>query len=178
MPVKILPIEELLKTSSMEDIKASLGDICIEAAAHPVEVDRQAFLNRWLFQYIDQFPSYTFVATEDSNFLGYITACPNTSEYFDKLDQKGLDLWSSYYTLYPAHLHINCSSAARGKGVGSRLLAALEIKLRQDHVPGLHLITAKGARNVGFYEKNQYETLCENKLGETSLLFMGKRLAL
>lgn len=42
---------------------------------------------------------------------------------------------------YPAHLHINLLPASRGKGVGSRLIAAYIEQLRKLSIPGVHLFT-------------------------------------
>jgi ribosomal protein S18 acetylase RimI-like enzyme len=44
-------------------------------------------------------------------------------------------------SLYPAHLHINVISAARGHGLGRRLLQAYLDHLQRLSVPGVHLHT-------------------------------------
>lgn len=42
---------------------------------------------------------------------------------------------------YPAHLHINLDEAARGKGLGRKLMEAYLSQLRSLGIPGVHLTT-------------------------------------
>lgn len=178
--VNILPLDEACEFLSYEELKNSLAKICLESAASPVAEGpkREEFLKRWLFQYLEKYPEYVFCALEKSalvtEVLGYILACPTVQRDFKNLDQKGLDLWQEFYCEYPAHLHINCAQSARGKGVGSKLLSCLELRLRERGVLGVHLVTAKGARNVGFYERNTYRILSEKELSGIPLLLLGK----
>ena len=92
-----------------------------------------------------------------------------------------IPLFDDLYDAYPAHLHINLTSAARGHGLGGRLIAALEENLRSTGVPGLHLVTDPHARNVSFYRKNGFTHAVERPLttsdGHTApLLLLGKEL--
>ena len=127
---------------------------------------------------MEKYPDFVFCALEKNGagteVLGYILACPTVQKDFKNLDQKGLDLWKEFYSDYPAHLHINCAEKARGKGVGSKLLRCLEERLKEREISGLHLVTAKGARNVGFYERNSYRVLSEKELSGIPLLLLGK----
>ncbi len=57
---------------------------------------------------------------------------------------------------YPAHLHINLDSAARGQGAGSALVAAFLAYAGRSRSPGIHLTTASPEakrffRKAGFY---------------------------
>lgn len=182
--IHFLSFKEACQSMGKEKLKGSLGAICLESAASPVEEGQKRidFLNRWVFQYLDKFPEFVFCAIEEKidsdeyEVLGYILACPDSIGEYKSLDQSGLDLWLAFYTDYPAHLHINCTESARGKGVGSKLLCCLEEELINQKVKGLHLITAKGARNVGFYQKNSFEVISEKEWSGTSLLFLGKVL--
>ncbi len=163
-----------------ETLRQQLAKICLESAAIPVEEGekREIFLKRWLFQYLDLFPEYAFVAVDERSgqALGYVLACPQTEVYKEKLDQKGLDLWCDHYPEYPAHLHINCAQEARGLGLGGRLLRTLEESLSQKGISGLHLVTSEGNRNVSFYLKNGHAILDQKKLNDTPVVLMGKKL--
>jgi ribosomal protein S18 acetylase RimI-like enzyme len=54
---------------------------------------------------------------------------------------------------YPAHLHINLLPAARGSGVGSRMVRAWLDQLRREGVPGCHLTTmVENTGAVAFFE--------------------------
>jgi len=55
---------------------------------------------------------------------------------------------------YPAHLHIDFLPRAQGRGLGTRVIALFEQKLRENGVAGFHL--GMGEKNVlagRFYEK-------------------------
>jgi ribosomal protein S18 acetylase RimI-like enzyme len=61
---------------------------------------------------------------------------------------------------YPAHLHINVTAAARGQGIGRRLLQAYLDQLQQLAVPGVHLHTTD--QNIvacKLYEKMGFQLL-------------------
>jgi GNAT superfamily N-acetyltransferase len=89
--------------------------------------------------------------------------------------------------LYPAELHINLSAAARGLGLGRRLLYACLDQMTALDVPGIHLNTT--SRNVAalrLYEKAGFQVLARRKstVWEPWLpheavenLLLGKRLA-
>lgn len=115
--------------------------------------------------------------------LGYLCAVADTREHpelFDLADH--IPLFADLYERYPAHLHINLTAASRGHGLGGRLIAVLEERLRDRGIAGLHLVTDPGARNVGFYRKNGFRDEVLRSLSPAdggdrlSLLFMGMRL--
>ena len=76
--------------------------------------------------------------------------------------------------IHAAHLHINFSAKARGKGLGSILLNHFTSSLGQ---AGVHIITGPMERNVFFYEKNGFSFKQEKTYYDTRLLFMGKSLS-
>jgi len=87
--------------------------------------------------------------------------------------------------LYPANLHINLSPGYRGRGLGSRLLAAYVRRLRALGVAGVHAVTTD--RNPGaarLFEKAGFRLLERRATpvwrrhveGEVALLGYGLRL--
>jgi ribosomal protein S18 acetylase RimI-like enzyme len=61
---------------------------------------------------------------------------------------------------YPAHLHINLTEAARGFGLGKRLMNACLDQMTGLGVPGIHLnTTSLNAAAVRMYEKMGFELL-------------------
>ncbi|MBY0516256.1 MAG: GNAT family N-acetyltransferase [Bacteriovoracaceae bacterium] len=130
--------------------------------------ERFAFQNFYLNSY---FSKICLVAESSNQILGYILGSTESSS-----DELHLKIFEDCYEQFPAHLHINCHESARGLGVGSRLVSALEERLRSLGVKGLHLITASGARNVSFYEKNGFVQRVERIFNGKSLLLLGKTL--
>ena len=138
--------------------------------------------------------------------LGYICSVADTRDHPELYElAPHIPLFDDLYDRYPAHLHINLIAASRGHGLGGKMIAALEARLRGDvpivqegsaarsasiPAPGLHLVTGAGARNTSFYRKNGFVDEYPRRLGGTAkagagqdndnagplLLFMGKRL--
>jgi ribosomal protein S18 acetylase RimI-like enzyme len=66
---------------------------------------------------------------------------------------------------FPSHLHVNLLPAARGAGLGRRLVSAFLTGLVQAGSPGVHLrVDRANRRAVGFYARLGFTTLHE---GET-----------
>jgi GNAT superfamily N-acetyltransferase len=189
---------ELKKTRSAQKIsqlKNLVYDICLISAEKKdfeSEEEKDAFCWRWVGQYLELFPELSFLSLDISGessqeglkVLGYIAGCPDTSQFLDKLDQKAMFWWLESYPegfkKFPAHFHINCHPEARGKGTGSVLMKAFLEACVGQGISGVHLITVKGARNVGFYERQGFQLRGEHKLEgnqQTVLVFLGKFLS-
>jgi GNAT superfamily N-acetyltransferase len=67
------------------------------------------------------------------------------------------EVWGRVHREFPAHLHMNLESGARGTGAGRALCESALERLRQAGVPGIHLLC--GDAPVGFYSKNGFEIL-------------------
>lgn len=136
------------------------------------EQERRQFQHQYLDVYLSQI---AFVAIEGEQVLGYIIAQQDTLAS-ESSWAAHLALFQDCYGQYPAHLHINCRSAAQGKGFGGQLLAALEHHLARLGASGVHLITAASARNVHFYKKYGYLEVARRPWKEVELLVLGKIL--
>ena len=65
---------------------------------------------------------------------------------------------------YPAELHINLSAAARGHGLGSRLLDACLNQMTELKMPGIHLnTTSRNQAALRLYEKRGFKVLGRKK---------------
>jgi GNAT superfamily N-acetyltransferase len=65
---------------------------------------------------------------------------------------------------YPAHLHINLTEAARGFGLGKRLMDACLDQMTGLGVPGIHLkTTTLNATAVKMYEKMGFQLLARKR---------------
>lgn len=135
-------------------------------------LERAQFLERYLRSYELE---WSWVAEEQGKVLGYLVASTSTLKSAPYWGAH-LELFADLLERYPAHLHINLSSEARGKGIGQGLVEQLLGQLRQREVAGVHIITAATARNTSFYTKCGFSHRVERLLGETPLVLMGRSL--
>ena len=134
--------------------------------------DKETFFQAWCGNYMRYYPEWFFVALQDKKILGYLACCPSSRHC--SFEIPGPD-YSGYFCQYPAHLHINCHPHVQARGVGSQLIKAMEEKLEDFSIRGVHLITSSGARNISFYQKNSFVKE-STPLNEKTLL-LGKSLA-
>lgn len=135
---------------------------------------RAAFFHTWTGWYLENAPwDVWFWRDPDGSFAGYLTGC------LDSADAEGLfETLPKYATFddlfprFPAHLHVNVHPDRRGHGIGQKLVERFAEDCVAEGIPGVHVVTADGMRNVGFY----------NRLGFTEavlrkpLLFLGRPL--
>ena len=155
-------------------------DIFLESSAvqsFESATEKKKFIYKYLEYYKIRYPELFIVASVQDKIMGYICASSDTisdNELFKS--QPHLESFTDYYPEFPAHLHINCHRESRGLGVGSILVKALESVLGQKSIKGLHLITTEDARNVKFYEKNNYSKIYRAAYNGANLILMGKPL--
>lgn len=137
--------------------------------------ERAGFLERWTGWYVREAPEHVLFAHDPENgtIHGYLTGC---------LDSAGAaalartipryDLFADRFDCFPAHLHINVRPGCRDFGVGRLLIDQFADCCRAAYLPGMHLITAVGARNVPFYQRAGF-TEVEPR---GPLLFLGRSL--
>ncbi len=178
----------MIRQALLTDYK-DLERICLETSSETFKTkeDRDVFTYRWVINYLQNYSKYCFVSVEDGDILGYIVSTPNTEEQEQIYTEKskieiGLtrDVLKDLLRDYPAHLHINLTSKARGKGVGTKLIDTLEHKLMSVGVNGVHLgVMSDNENAIGFYKKNGFKVLKKQILDsdDLSVLFMGKILA-
>jgi GNAT superfamily N-acetyltransferase len=140
--------------------------------------ERDAFRERWLGRYLLHFPQYAWVALDDSRHaVGYLVGSlgdPARDPLF--ADLPFFAHFDALTPRYPAQLHVNLDAAWRGRGIGARLVEAFADQARARGVPGVHVVTTRGARNVGFYLANGFVERGALKSGEHELLFLGRDL--
>ncbi len=156
-------------------------------AAELTGQDRELFLRKYFGYYWDNAPDLFLCASEAGTIhemLGYICGVSDTRAHHELYQlAEHIPLFDDLYSDYPAHLHINLTSRARGQGLGARLIHDLEDRLARHQVPGLHLVTSTGKRNVSFYRglgfTCEVSRSTEPQTQESSHdcpLFMAKRL--
>jgi GNAT superfamily N-acetyltransferase len=137
--------------------------------------ERAAFLRTWTGWYVEHAPAdIWFALDEGSGILGYLTGCKDSAGAGELARTiPGYEIFADLFAAYPAHLHINVRPEHRGHGIGRRLIEAFAADCAAEKLPGLHLVTAVGARNAAFYRRAGF--VKAHPRGR--LLFLGRRLA-
>jgi GNAT superfamily N-acetyltransferase len=118
--------------------------------------ERAAFRERWLGRYLRGGTDVVLVAETASGvvagyLVGAVTDPAEQERFADIAYFRGA--FRSLCRRYPAHLHINLAPAFRSGGIGGRLVAAFAAHAAAAGAPGFHVVTARAARNVRFYQR-------------------------
>src|SRR6516165_8264056 len=139
---------------------------------------RQPFKERWLERYIAYDIESFFVAiTEIDTVAGYLAGCLDNPAQNPRFADIGF--YPSFAPLcdwYPCHLHINLDERYRNRGIGSALIAAFAAQAANAGRSGIHVVTGEQARNVRFYEKNEFRPLATARWNGANAVFMGRLL--
>ena len=142
------------------------------------EEKSEEFWQRWTSYYIENCAHELFFAYDGAKTLGYLSGCNNSQAALWSLGEriKSYELFEDLFAKYPAHFHINVHPSARGCGVGEYLVTGYIESLKKIGVPGVHIVTAPGERNVDFYLRNRFHAVEERTFNNKQLLFMGRSL--
>jgi len=140
--------------------------------------ERQPFKERWLGRYIAYDSESFFVAiTEVSTVAGYLAGCLDNPAHNPRFTDIGYYAsFAPLCDLYPCHLHINLDEHYRNRGIGSALIAAFVAQAASAGRSGIHVVTGERARNVSFYEKNEFPPLATARWNDADAVFMGRLL--
>jgi len=159
----------------------ALEEIFFESSARTSfasEDERTAFRERWTGYYLRRQRRHVLLwQAPDRSFAGYLTGCTD-SEGAQPLYQAigSYGLFTDLFDSFPAHLHVNCHAHWRGQGIGAKLVEGFAEDCRVAGVPGLHIVTAEGARNIDFYHRLGFAFLDTRTWAGRRLLFMGRSL--
>jgi len=142
--------------------------------------------------YIKLEPSSAFVLEDNSQLYGYIIGTLDSKSFYNKVNLEWLpDLRKKYkmpqkkmkhycpdekiiysfyfpekpidYPDYPAHLHINITPLAQGRGMGIKMMDYFFKYLKQNNVKGLYLgVNIENSRAIKFYKEYGLIVLKEN----------------
>src|SRR5215475_5416587 len=142
------------------------------------EQARSSFKMRWLDRYLIHCVDSFFIAlANDGVLIGYLAGClenPTLSPLFDDLGY--YKVFAPYCVSYPSHLHINIAADYRNRGIGGALIEAFAERASGVHAPGIHIVTNQGARNIRFYERNNFRALSTTDSDGVPVVFMGRQL--
>ncbi|MGD9667944.1 MAG: GNAT family N-acetyltransferase [Hyphomicrobiaceae bacterium] len=123
---------------------------------------RDAFRMRWLGRYLEARPDLAHILfvggrIAPETLAGYVIGAHDDPARTDRYDDIGyFHLLADVTPLYPAHLHINLRHDMRGLGLGSVLVERFVEDVSAAGLPGVHVVTGAGLRNVGFYRRNGF----------------------
>lgn len=139
--------------------------------------ERAAFREFWLGQYLDAFPELACVAVDTGGVcVGYCVIWPTSPHDCDQFTSLEYFAFAAdAIDRFPAHLHINLAEAARGQGLGSRLLMVALSRLEAYHPGhGTHVFTEATARNRQFYRRNGFDEIASVVWRDRRLVMMGR----
>lgn len=149
------------------------------ARVYPAGAERMAFRERWLGRFLDNpaDPLLLALGPEDE-VAGYLVGTlENAAESPRFADMPHFrEVFSGQCASYPAHLHINLAAPYRGAGVGSALIDRFAQIVRAAGLPGLHVTTGQGMRNVRFYLANGFHEAGSWSREGGVMLFLGRPL--
>ena len=135
---------------------AQIDAIFFEASGRSsaAAAEREAFRERWLGRYLEGGTDILLVALDATGAVaGYLVGAlqdPAEQVRFADIDYfRGP--FRELCRRYPAHLHVNLAPRARNRGLGARLIEAFAAHAAAAGAPGVHVVTARSARNVAFY---------------------------
>ena len=158
------------------DFKDQLSEIFFEASAKKEfkdQKEKDVFFWKYVGFYLSHYPEYAWLAVQDGKVLGYVLGMPFTQDPSLYAIQPHLQAFQEHFKTYSAHLHVNCHVNARGHGVGKKLVLQLMDQLKDQKVPGLHIMTAPDSDNKIFYQKLGFDF----EVVLNSILLMGTRIA-
>jgi GNAT superfamily N-acetyltransferase len=152
-------IEAYLARPHAPSLAAQLDSIFFEATGTKTfssDEERAAFRERWLGRYLLQDAQHAFLAVvgaaPQETVAGYLVGSVDDPALAARFDDLAYFKELSHLTArYPAQLHVNLASPWRGRGVGRALVEAFCQHVQTLGVPGVHVFTGRGMRNVGFY---------------------------
>jgi GNAT superfamily N-acetyltransferase len=164
------------------DLASQIDGIFFEASSRSSFVsaeERAAFRERWLGRYLKGGTDVVLVAQDrDGSVAGYLVGALDDPAGQDRFADIGYfrAAFGDLCRRYPAHLHINLAPAFRSRGIGARLIDAFAARAAAAGAPGLHVVTARGMRNVRFYTRCGFSELGAAAWNGREVVFLGKPL--
>jgi GNAT superfamily N-acetyltransferase len=142
------------------------------------DASRAAFRERWLGRYLTHDSAWAYIVLAgDTTVAGYLVASlddPATAARF--VDIPYFAHFAGLTKAYPAHLHVNLSSAFRNRGIGGELIERFAVDARNAGAVGVHVVTSRGARNIAFYNRNGFAEAGAHGTGGREVVFLARAL--
>ena len=184
MPRDHVTIRALPDGRMSPEVAAQVDAIFFEASGRrsfASQDERAAFRERWLGRYLRGGCDIVLVAESGQNMVaGYLVGAVHDPAEQDRFADIGYfrTEFRALCRRYPAHLHINLAPAFRNRGIGARLIDAFAVRAAETGAPGMHVVTARGARNVRFYARCGLTELGAAPWNGGQVAFLAKSLGL
>lgn len=175
---------DIVRLASLRDQSAAQAEIeriffaASGTKAFASEAAREAFRERWLGRYLVHDAGHVFVALDEvQRVVGYLVGSLDDPARTARFGDIGFFADFAELTAhFPAHLHVNLDAAARGAGVGGLVVEAFCAQVRAAGLPGVHVVTGKGVRNVAFYERLKFFERGAATFNGHEVVFLGRDL--
>lgn len=141
--------------------------------------ERTAFRERWLGRFLQGGTDVVLLAIDGRETVaGYLVGAlddPAQQPRFADITYLAGD-FRDLCRRYPAHLHINLAPAFRNRGVGVQLIEAFAARASGAGAPGMHVVTGKQARNIGFYARCGFSQVGATVWNDSDIVFLGRGL--
>ena len=142
------------------------------------EEARAEFRERWLGRYLTADADLAWLAVDAvGSPVGYVIGSlddPARAERFGDITY--LPAFAHLTARYPAHLHVNLLDGFRGQGIGGDLVGIFCDVARQRGASGVHVVTSRGMRNVGFYKTLGFHEAGTHDMSGRTLLLLARNL--
>lgn len=175
-------IEALVPAAHSDALLAEIDAIFFEASGRTFEPgpEREAFRERWLGRYLQGGSDVALVALDDVGAVaGYLVGAvdnPADQPRFADISYFRTD-FAELCRRFPAHVHINLAPGHRSRGLGARLIEAFAARAAGAGAPGMHVVTGRAMRNVGFYRRCGFAEEGSATWNGREIVLLGRRLA-
>jgi GNAT superfamily N-acetyltransferase len=164
------------------EAEAEIAAIFFETSATQSFVDeavRAAFRERWLGRYLAHDAERVFVAREEGGaIVGYLAGALDDPAQAGRFgDLAFMQAFATLTQRYPAHLHVNLTARARGRRLGEQLVERFVNDVQAAQLPGVHVVTGRGVRNVGFYNRLGFAERGSLPTANGAMVFLGREVA-
>jgi GNAT superfamily N-acetyltransferase len=140
---------------------------------------RDAFRERWLGRYLLGDTDVVVLALAGAETVaGYLVGAlenPALQDRFADITCFRTD-FADLVARFPAHLHINLAPEFRSRGIGQLLIETFARHAAAAGVPGVHVITGQGRRNIGFYERCGFALEGTTTWNGHGIVLLGRKL--
>ncbi|RTL63830.1 MAG: N-acetyltransferase [Hyphomicrobiales bacterium] len=148
------------------------------ARPYPEGPERDAFLEKWLGRFLAAPDDVLLVALDGDQVVGYLVGTFENAAVSPRFRDMPhfRENFVRQCALYPAHLHINLHAEYRSAGLGARMLDIFAGLVAEAGLPGMHVTTGRGMRNVGFYLRCGFVEAGSLERAGGVMLFLGRRV--